>query len=149
VSDHRGITPERLGAIRARWDGAVTGLYPSGTEEADYRDVHELLAEVDRFHSWHRVVELRGAGTRPNFASAISTVIDLVEDEFPGPDVEQARRALHRVDSPDQVDALADLVAAGVERLRWMNNGLKVASDLFSEDPARDVRAWVYGLEAS
>ena len=52
-----------------------------------------------------------------------------------------------RVDTPGQVDALADLVAAGVERLRWMN-GVKAASDLFSDDPAGDVRVWAYG-EAS
>lgn len=49
---------ERIEEIRDRWDGSVTGLYPTGTEEADYRDVHDLLAEIDRLHSWRGLMEL-------------------------------------------------------------------------------------------
>jgi hypothetical protein len=39
---------QRIEEIRDRWDGAMTDLYPSGTEEADYRDIHDLLVEIDR-----------------------------------------------------------------------------------------------------
>jgi hypothetical protein len=82
------------------------------------------------------------------FHQAMSLAVDEVEDQYPGSDVRLARQALQLADNPAQIDALADLVAAGVEHLRWQTED-EVGSVLpwFSDNPAQDVRAWFYGAE--